>query len=272
LAVIASAVFARYRIRERILLAQARETELDQLGFGLSPVTTLLIALLMAFVVATIVVVTVAFAGALFSEDGGLWPLDTPTPTPTPTASATPTPITTAQPTIVSVFTPTPGPIVTPRVQPTATPAPSDGPLVVLLRALTGQFRKVLPLYLGLLYFFLVVSAMYFLAVQALDTYFRKLDEKVPPPIFLQPGLLLQVVQEGVCDYLGADPGDITWQDLERTKDAGYKLTARHKYDAKRIDDSVGRRTQQPMFRKYEIEADCWGVLRKIQESQETHT
>jgi hypothetical protein len=271
LAVIAFTVFARYRFRERMLLGQAREKELDQLGFGFSPVMTLFIALLMALAVATIVVVAVAFAGALFSEDGGLWPLDTPTPTPTATASAAPTPITTAQPTIVSVFTPTPGPIVTRRAQPTAAPAPSEGPFVVLLRAMAGQFRKALPLYVGFLYFFLVVSAMYFLAVQALDPYFRKLDEKVPPPIFLQPGLLLQVVQKEACKYNGADSDDITWQDLERTKDAGYKLTARHKYDAKRVDDPLGRRTQQPMFRKYEIEADWWGVLRKIQESKETH-
>jgi hypothetical protein len=264
---IGGVVFERYRLRERILLQGAGGRAAGRLHMGISPLTTIVFAMVFSFVIATVFAFGLPLTTFLADRTTASIPPTVLAPPPTVSAGDVAAAETAAaRVTVISVFTPSP------IVAPTAVPqsivisTPGQRPLQIFLRRLQSTMR----FYVGFLYLGIVVACVYIAALWALSWYLGELNARVPSPIFLQPHLQLTVIQQEVADHLGVEAASMTWQDFERTEDGGTRLTVRQRYDSKRVEDLVGRTTQLPMFRKYKIEADRWGRLGKIEASQET--
>jgi hypothetical protein len=59
--------------------------------------------------------------------------------------------------------------------------------------------------------------------------------------------------------------GEWAWEDVERVRDGGIRLTARVECEDSRVEESItGHRTKYPEFVSYTIEADRWGRIIRI--------
>jgi hypothetical protein len=259
LLIIAWVVLDRYGVRERLLLAQVQAKGLGRSRLGLGGIRTFVILVLIALAIGIILALGASVMDVLLADDNGSSTSATKVP---------PTPVITG-PTVVSVLTPTPGPAPTAFPSTQKKDSAKGSSFTAKLRQIWYGFKSQWPLLVGVLYVGVVVAAVYVSTIKALSPYFSELNNRVPSPIFLQPTLLLQVVQQEAAGQIGIDPQDMTWQTLKRTDDGGIQLTARHRYDARQIEDFMGRKTQLPMFRTFDIEADCWGRPRNVKVGQE---
>lgn len=112
--------------------------------------------------------------------------------------------------------------------------------------------------------------------------YAKRLNERLPQPIFLREGLLTEVVRREagrvVCRPIAPrvigeektpteteqEPRSWIWDEMERMDDGGIRLKAIVKAGSKTEESLAGKQTKYPILITYEIEADPWSRVTKV--------
>jgi hypothetical protein len=166
-----------------------------------------------------------------------------------------------------------------------------DAPLL-LPEEVRVRIAGALPLILMMGYIGVFPAFVYYSSMILAQQYANRVNEALPHPIFLRGDLLAKVVREEVerhlrqarrtsatqrsssqnrqsLQILGQEAvritGEWAWEDVERTRDGGIKLTARVECEDSPVEESItGHRTKYPEFVSYTIDADRWGRIIRI--------
>ncbi len=170
-----------------------------------------------------------------------------------------------------------------PRGEPPPVPIPDP---------VRARIAGALPLILMMGYIGIFPAFVYYSSMMLAQQYIQHMNEALPHPIFLRGDLLTAVVRAEVekhlhqagrpspaqssssqnrqpLQILGQEAtrasGEWAWEDVERVRDGGVKLTARAEREDSRVEESItGHRTKYPEFVSYTIEADQWGRIIRI--------
>jgi len=177
---------------------------------------------------------------------------------------------------------------------------PVGDPPPLLPEEVQVRIAGALPLILMMGYIGIFPALVYYSSMMLAQQYIQHMNEALPHPIFLRGDLLTAVVRAEVekhlhqagrlsaaqrspnqhrqpLQILGREAtrlsGDWTWEDVERIKDGGVRLTARAECEDSRVEESItGHRTRYREFASYTIEADRWGrIVRIAQGPRESH-
>jgi hypothetical protein len=177
-----------------------------------------------------------------------------------------------------------------PRGEPPPLPIPDE---------VRARIAGALPLILMMGYIGIFPALVYYSSMMLAQQYIQHMNEALPHPIFLRGDLLTAVVRAEVekhlhqaerlspaqrsssqtrqsLQILGQEAtrmsGEWTWEDIERIRDGGVKLTARAEREDSRVEESItGHRTKYREFASYTIEADRWGrIIRITQDARES--
>jgi hypothetical protein len=169
---------------------------------------------------------------------------------------------------------------------------PMGDPPPLLPEEVRARIAGALPLILMMGYIGIFPALVYYSSMMLAQQYIEHMNEALPHPIFLRGDLLTAVVRAEVekhlrqarrtsttrrsssqnrqsLQILGQEAVQITgewaWEDVERTRDGGIRLTARVEREDSRVEESItGHRTKYREFASYTIEADRWGRIIRI--------
>jgi hypothetical protein len=174
-----------------------------------------------------------------------------------------------------------------------------DAPLL-LPEEVRVRIAGALPLILMMGYIGIFPALVYLSSMMLAQQYIEHMNEALPHPIFLRGDLLTAVVRAEVekhlhqagrpstgqrssgqnrqtLQILGQEAArtsdEWTWEDVERIRDGGVRLTARAECEDSRVEEGItGHRTKYREFASYTIEADRWGrIIRIAQGPRESH-
>ncbi len=132
------------------------------------------------------------------------------------------------------------------------------------------------------------IACAYSSSLMLAREYARRLNERIPQPIFLQEDLLTKVVQReaGRAVHRAITPRVIggtktsagtkqearswTWDEMERTDDGGIRLKAIVRMSNKVETSLTGERVESPVYVTYEVGANPWSRITKVARVEKT--
>jgi hypothetical protein len=150
--------------------------------------------------------------------------------------------------------------------------------------SLEDRIGRALPLISLTAYALFLVAYAYSSSLMLAREYARRLNDKVPLPIFLREDLLTEVVQREAGQFVhrtitatkhgggsgakksaGAKPvsGTWTWDEMERTTDGGISFRAI--VESTKTEETLsGELLERTVSTTYVVEADAWGRIIKV--------
>ena len=115
--------------------------------------------------------------------------------------------------------------------------------------------------------------------------YISKLNRRLPQPIFLREGLLVEIVQREAQRIVHGAPRVIggrerladtergsrkwTWSGMERTDDGGIRLEAIVRTGSQDGKSQTGEQMEHFTYTTYEVEADPWSRITRVTRKEE---
>ena len=152
---------------------------------------------------------------------------------------------------------------------------------------LKEKVRRVFPL-MCLSGYVTLAAFAYSSSLMLAREYARRLNERLPQPIFLREGLMTEIVRREaarvVCRptaprVIGGEetptgieqkPRSWTWDEMERMDNGGIRLKAIVQAGSKTVESLTGKQAKYPILITYEIEADPWSRITKVVRVKET--
>ncbi len=140
---------------------------------------------------------------------------------------------------------------------------------------------RAFPLMCLIAYVSVPPTLAYYSSTKVAEEYARRLNERVPQPIFMREALLVDVVRReaehiaqrgnpleesrhtGTSATMGLVSRVWTWDEMDRRDDGGVRMTA-VVADTKEEESITGQVIKRSVRTVYEVQADAWGCITSV--------